>query len=89
MNTPQRPPHSRPSDVMRELVTLLRTQGLTRIYWAACAVAGVLSVAQGLTVWTDGRRLRWRVDGQDTLWPADDTEGAATQLAKLAVQRRG
>jgi hypothetical protein len=69
---------------MRELVTLLQTQGLTRLYWSACAVTGVVSVAQGLTVWTDGRRLRWRVDGKDTLWPAHDTEGAATELAKLA-----
>jgi hypothetical protein len=84
MNTPQRPPRSRPSDVMRELVTLLRTQGLTRLYWSACAVTGVVSVAQGLTVWTDGKSLRWRVNGDETRWPADDTEGAATQLAKLA-----
>jgi hypothetical protein len=78
MNTRQRP-----SDVMRELVTLLRAQGLTRLYWSACAAVGVVSVAQDVTVWSDGRQLRWRIHGDETVLPASDTENAATRLAEL------
>ncbi|HEY1920797.1 MAG TPA: hypothetical protein VGH27_34945 [Streptosporangiaceae bacterium] len=74
----------RPRDVARELVTLLRAQGLSHLYWSACAMLAVLSVSGGLTVWCDGVHLCWRRDGTTTRWPAEDTEGAATRLAELA-----
>jgi hypothetical protein len=75
-------PH-RPADVIRELVTLLRGHGCHRLYWSACTLQAVVSVTTGLTVWCDGRSLRWQHAGSDTTWPADDTEGAATRLAQL------
>jgi hypothetical protein len=68
------------------LVTLLRGHGLIRLYWSACAMFAVVSVADGLTVWCDGRRLCWRHAGGDTTWPAADTHGAAERLAGLARQ---
>jgi hypothetical protein len=79
-----RPSTSRPGDVMRDLITLLRGHGLTRLYWSACTIFAVLSVTRGLTVWCDGRHLTWKHEGVATTWPAADTEGAATRLAKLA-----
>lgn len=41
----------RPADISRELSTLLRTHGFTRIYSSACALIAVISVTPGLTVW--------------------------------------
>jgi hypothetical protein len=76
----------RPADVIRDLVTLLRGHGLDRVYWSACAVFAVVSVAEGLTVWCDGRRLCWRHAGSGTTWPAADTHGAAGRLAELVRQ---
>ncbi len=74
---------ARPGDVVRDLVTLLRGHGLTRLYWSACSVRAVLSLP-GVTVWCDGRFLAWWHEGTDTRWPAADTEGAARRLAELA-----
>lgn len=45
--TAVRPPvQVRPTDVLRELVTLLRSYGLDRLYRSACALCGVLSLPQ-------------------------------------------
>jgi hypothetical protein len=74
----------RPADVIRDLVTLLRGHGVTRLYWSACALLAVLSVTPTLTVWCDGSSLRWQHAGTGTTWPADDTDGAAARLARLA-----
>jgi hypothetical protein len=73
--------------VIRELVTLLRGHGLTRVYWAACAVSGVVSVAYGVTVWCDGRRLMCEVAGDTRQWPVSDTAAAAADLASLVGHR--
>jgi hypothetical protein len=73
-----------PADVLRTLADLLQARGLTRLYGCACAAVGVLSVTIGLTVWCDGRLLRWRHDGDETTWPAADPDGAARRLADLA-----
>lgn len=77
----------RPQDVTRDLVTLLRAEGLSHLYWTACHLLAVLSVTSTLTVWCDGTHLCWRHDGTTTRWPADDTHGAATTLAHLARHR--
>jgi hypothetical protein len=74
----------RSADVTRDLVTLLRGHGLTRLYWSACAVFAVVSVADGLTVWCDGRQLTCRYRGTQTTWPAGSTDQAARDLATLA-----
>jgi hypothetical protein len=66
---------------MRALAGQLQAHGITRMYGAACATLGVLSVAYGVTVWTDGRRFWWRDGDTETGWPAADPEGAAAQLA--------
>jgi hypothetical protein len=50
-------------------------------------VLGVLSVAYGVTVWTNGQRLWWHDDGDKDGWPAADLEGAADRLAELAAKR--
>jgi hypothetical protein len=80
------PDHTRqrPQDVARELTTLLRAEGLSRLYWSASHLLAVLSVTSTLTVWSDGLHLRWRHDGTTTTWPAHDTSGAAAHLAGLA-----
>jgi hypothetical protein len=67
----------------------LRELGLTRMYVRACPLVGVISVAFGVTAWTDGRTLTWRHAGDDTIWPAADAEGAARQLAELARNTAG
>lgn len=74
----------RPADVIRDLVTLLHGHGLTRLYWSACAILAVVSVARDLTVWCDGQHLTWQHAGTGTTWPATDTHGAAAHLAQLA-----
>ncbi|HEY1914817.1 MAG TPA: hypothetical protein VGH27_04505 [Streptosporangiaceae bacterium] len=85
-----RPPaFPRPADVVRELATLLRAQGLHRLYSSACTLIAVISIANGLTVWTDGRYLTWTCQGTPTSWPADDTHHAAEHLARLARQPAG
>jgi hypothetical protein len=79
----------RPADVLRELVTLLRSYGLDHVYWSACALCGVLSLPH-VTVWLcDGQFLTWRRDSTHIRWPAADTEGAAQQLVMLAKGRAG
>jgi hypothetical protein len=35
----------------------------------------------GVTVWTNGRVLWWRADGEEMTWPAADPYGAAGRLA--------
>jgi hypothetical protein len=74
---------------MRALADLLNANGITRLYGAACTMLGVLSIAYGLTVWTDGRRLWWYRDGDQTTWPATDPDGAVRILAALARDQAG
>jgi hypothetical protein len=75
----------RPADVLAAVEIVLRDLGHTRLYLRTCPPIGVLSVAAGVTAWCDGRTLRWRHNGQDTIWSAADAEGAARQLADLAA----
>jgi hypothetical protein len=83
-----RPPTwQRPADISRELVTLLRTHGLTRLYSSACAIRAVISVTPALTVWCDGRYLTCHYQGTRATWPATSTEQAARELAQLARQQ--
>jgi hypothetical protein len=71
--------------VLAAVEIVLRDLGHTRLYLRACPPVGVLSVAAGVTAWCDGRTLRWRHGGHDTIWSAADAEGAAHQLADLAA----
>jgi hypothetical protein len=64
---------------------LERRHGISRIYGQATPFLGVLSVAAGLTVRTDGASLRWREGGTTVRWPAADIPGAAVRLAGLAA----
>jgi hypothetical protein len=73
-----------PGVILGAVEAALRQRGLDRLYGAACALYGVLSVALGLTVWCDGRAIMWQQDGDEVSWPAGDPEGAAKRLAALA-----
>jgi hypothetical protein len=89
--TASQPARLRPANVIHALADLLRADGITRLYGNACTMLGVLSIADGLTVWTDGRRLWWDRDGHQVSWPAADPDGAARHLVALArdQQRSG
>jgi hypothetical protein len=50
---PDTPPAS-PARIAATLAALLARHGLTRIYTAAGSVLAVISVADGLTAWTNG-----------------------------------
>jgi hypothetical protein len=76
----------RPADISRELLTLLRTHGLTHLYWSACGILAVISIAPGVTAWCDGRYLTCHYQGTRATWPAASTEQAARELAQLAQQ---
>lgn len=74
-----------PAAVVRALDGMLRQRGIRRVYSAACAGLGVVSVDTDLTVWTNGRVLLWHVNGVPDACPAADVEGAAERLATLAA----
>lgn len=78
-------PRQRPAAALRALAAQLRAQGITQLYGSACALLGVLSVAYGLTVWTNGRLLWWQTGSNEATWPAADPEGAARALTALAT----
>jgi hypothetical protein len=75
-----------PASVARALDAMLRERGIRRIYSAACAVFGVVSVTADLTVWTNGLVLLWHVNGIPDTYPAADVQGAAERLAALAAR---
>jgi hypothetical protein len=81
-SSPPLPP-TRPADVIRELATLLRGLGVTRLYGSWCAVLGVLSLPS-VTVWTNGHLLTWHVNGTDTTRLAGDLGKTARDLAEIA-----
>jgi hypothetical protein len=74
-----------PVRVLRALAGRLGQHGLTRLYGAADAGLGVLSLPQ-VTVWCYGHTLTWTCDGQATTMPASDITIAATFLAALAAR---
>ena len=76
--------HRRPGDVLAAVEIVLRDLGLTHLYRSGSHTVGLLSVADGVTAWCDGRVVKWRYMGGETTWTAADPEGAARQLAKLA-----
>jgi hypothetical protein len=77
-----------PASVASALDGMLRRRGIRRVYSAACAVFGVVSVDTDLTVWTNGRVLLWHFRGVPDACPAAEVEIAAERLATLAAQRR-
>jgi len=79
------PPRQRPAAVLGALAAQLRAAGITRLYGSACALFGVLSVAYGLTVWTNGRLLWWQTGDDQETWPAADPHGAARVLTAIAA----
>lgn len=82
--TPPGTPTPSPARIAAVVAALLARQGLTRVYVAACSVIAVISVAAGLTAWTNGRLLWVTRAGQRETWPAADAEAAAARLAALA-----
>ena len=74
---------SAPADAAADLAGFLARYGL-RVYTANCRLLAVISVIDGLTVWTNGRVLWWHHAGRATAWPAADPRGAAARLAQAA-----
>ena len=77
LTAPRPNPRQQPAAALRALAAYLRAAGITQLYGSACALFGVLSVASGLTVWTNGRLLWWQTGGNQQTWPATDPQGAA------------
>lgn len=75
-----------PASTAAALARQLTEHGLTGIYTAATTKFAVISVATGLTVWTDGRLLWCTQAGQRRTWPAADIPVAAADIAALARQ---
>ncbi|MGH3201763.1 MAG: hypothetical protein ACRDP5_06885 [Streptosporangiaceae bacterium] len=73
-----------PATAAAILARHLSGQGITGIYTAACDRYALVSVAAGLTVWTNGRVLWWDHPRQPGTWPAADPAPAAARLAVLA-----
>ena len=76
------PPRQRPAGALGALAGQL-PQG-TRCYLCADRVLGVLSLP-GVSVWSNGRVLRWHTADGGTTWPAADAPGAARRLAELSA----
>ena len=72
------------SSATRSLADMLRQHGIEHVYSAVYPTVGVISVTPDLTVWTDGRTLRWSRDGTPDDCPAADLQAAAERLATLA-----
>lgn len=77
----------RPVDALRALANQLQARGLTRLYGAACNRVGCLSVALGVTAWTDARSYWWQAGDEGVRWPVTDPDGAAQALVSLAEDR--
>lgn len=65
------------------LITSLERRGVQRLYGASCERVGVLSVAYGVTVWTNGRVLCWHASDDETRLPAADPAYAVLALVRL------
>ncbi|MGH3158411.1 MAG: hypothetical protein ACRDNF_17810 [Streptosporangiaceae bacterium] len=79
---------TRPADLLRDLAALLRGHGLDHLYGQATATEGVLSVAYGVTIWTNGLTLRCHTPTGITYLPAS-THTAARYLADLTRHAGG
>jgi hypothetical protein len=73
---------------LRALANQLQARGRTALYGAADTYLGVLSVASGVTVWTDGETLWWQAGAGEVRWPVTDPDGAAQALLSLAEDGR-
>jgi hypothetical protein len=72
-----------PASAAGILARHLNEKGITGIYAAACDRYALISIAAGLTVWTNGRVLWWDHPRQAGTWPAADPVPAAARLAAL------
>lgn len=76
---------SRPREAVWALAEeLQRVHGLRRLYKEADGAVAVLSACHDVTIWYIrplGDLLRWREDGTEATWPADDPHGAAARIA--------
>jgi hypothetical protein len=73
-----------PAAVATALARRLADRGVTGVYTATTYKFAVISVASGLTVWTNGQQLWSTCQGQRHTWPAADMDAAAAGIAALA-----
>ena len=81
---PPPPAAAAPGRTAAALTRALTARGITGILTAAAQKFALVSVTADLTIWTDGDHLWCTYGGQRRIWPATDTETAATCLAALA-----
>ena len=79
--TAEFPPRHSPAEVLEVLAEQLTGPG--RFYIVSDGVLGVLSLP-GVSIWSNGRVLWWRVGDDETSWPAADAPGAVRILSSLA-----
>jgi hypothetical protein len=86
---PPWPGRGSPARAAAALASQLARRGITGIYTATTQKFAVISVADGLIVWTDGHLLWCTCQGQRRSWPAAHAEAAAARLAVLARAAAG
>ena len=78
------PAPASPAAVAAALARHLAGHGITGVYTAATLKVAVISVTEGLTVWTDGQLLWCTQAGRRHTWPASALAAAAGQIVALA-----
>ena len=78
------PAPATPAAVAAALARHLAAYGITGVYTAATLKVAVISVTEGLTVWTDGQLLWCTQAGRRHTWPASALAAAAGQIVALA-----
>jgi hypothetical protein len=72
-----------PARAAAALTRAIAAHGITGIYAATAAKFAVISVTADLTIWTNGHQFWCTHHGQRHIWPAADTETAATRIVTL------
>jgi hypothetical protein len=78
------PAAASPAAVATALARHLAAYGITGVYTASTYKFAVISVTEGLTVWTNGQLLWCTQAGQHHTWSASGIAAAAAQIVTLA-----
>ncbi len=81
---PPGPGPASPAAVAAALARDLAAYGITGVYTAATIKVAVISVTEGLTIWTNGELLWCTQVGRRHTWPASAHAAAAAQIVALA-----
>jgi hypothetical protein len=78
------PAPASPAAVAAALARHLAAHGITGVYTAATYKVAVISVTEGLTIWTNGPLLWCTQAGQRHTWSASALAATAAQIVALA-----